>query len=96
MTDRRTRVETRLREAFAPQELEVTDESHLHAGHAGWREGGGTHIRVRIVADAFAGALRVQRHRSVNEALAAEFDDGLHALAIEPLAPGEEGRRRAR
>ena len=86
-------VEARLREAFSPTSLAVTDESHLHAGHAGWREGGGTHIRVAIVSDAFAGQTRLARHRAVNAALTAELEDGLHALAIEARAPDEPGRR---
>ena len=90
---RAERVEARLREAFSPSELSVLDESHLHAGHAGWREGGGTHVRVRIVASAFASQSRLARHRAVNEALADELAGGLHALAIEAHAPGEPTRR---
>ena len=50
---RRDRIEASLEEAFHPQELEILDESHLHHGHAGWREGGETHFRVKLVADAF-------------------------------------------
>ena len=93
--DRAASVEKRLREAFAPESLTVTDESHLHAGHSGWREGGGTHIRVAIVAAAFEGQTRVMRHRAVNEALAPELDAGLHALAIDARAPGEPTRSRS-
>ncbi|MGJ3264344.1 MAG: BolA family protein [Salinarimonas sp.] len=80
-------IETRLTEAFAPARLSVVDESHLHAGHAGWREGGGTHFRIEVVSDAFAGKSRVERHRMVNAALAEAFDRGLHALAIKAEAP---------
>lgn len=90
---RADRIETTLRAAFAPERIEITDESHLHAGHAGWREGGGTHIRASLVSAAFEGMTRVARHRAVNAALANEFADGLHALAIEARAPGEAGRR---
>ncbi|HMB10141.1 BolA family protein [Saliniramus sp.] len=82
-------IEIRLRETLAPSQLSVIDESHLHAGHAGWREGGETHFRVEITADAFAGQNRVARHRMVNTALAEAFDRGLHALAVKARAPGE-------
>ncbi|HYF53494.1 MAG TPA: BolA family protein [Salinarimonas sp.] len=82
-------IETRLREALAPDILAVEDESHLHAGHGGWREGGETHYRLHVVADAFAGKSRVERHRLVNDALKDAFARGLHALAIKAAAPGE-------
>ena len=72
-----------------PAELSVTDESHQHHGHAGWREGGETHFRIDIVSDAFAGKSRVDRHRLVNQTLAGAFARGLHALAIKARAPGE-------
>lgn len=85
-------VEARLREVFSPTALTVTDESHLHAGHAGWREGGGTHIRVAIVSEDFAGMGRLARHRAVNEALAGELSSGLHALAIKARTPDEPAR----
>jgi BolA protein len=82
----------KLTEAFAPQSLNVVDESHLHAGHAGSREGGQTHYRVHIVADAFSGKSRVDRHRMINSALTAELAGGVHALAIHASAPGEPAR----
>jgi BolA protein len=78
-----------LSERFQPDHLEVTDESHQHQGHAGWREGGQTHFRLDIVSAAFQGKSRVDRHRLVNEALAGAFERGLHALAIKARAPGE-------
>lgn len=78
-----------LRERLHPISLSVVDESHQHAGHAGWREGGETHFRVDIVSEAFAGKSRVERHRMVNEVLADAFQKGLHALAIKARAPGE-------
>ena len=74
---------------FQPLELDVKDESHRHEGHSGWREGGETHFRVKMVADAFEGASRLQRHRMVNDALKAQLDDGLHALALNLKAPAE-------
>jgi BolA family transcriptional regulator, general stress-responsive regulator len=86
---RQERIASRLKEVFHPLELAVIDESHQHHGHSGWREGGETHYRVRIVADAFSGATRIARHRMVTDALADELAGGLHALAIEPRAPGE-------
>jgi BolA protein len=79
----------KLTNAFSPHSLEVVDESHLHAGHAGHRPEGQTHYRVYIVADAFKGKSRVERHRAINAALAAELAGGLHALAIHASAPGE-------
>ncbi len=81
----------KLTEAFAPESLRVEDESHLHAGHAGHRPGGESHYRVYIVSDAFRGKTRIERHRSINAALAQELAGGLHALAIHAAAPGEGG-----
>lgn len=78
-----------LREALHPARLDVTDESHLHAGHRGWREGGETHFRVVVEADAFKGKSRIERHRLVNTLLAAELRGPVHALAIDAKATGE-------
>ena len=89
--DTRDRITTKLTQAFAPAHLDVVDESHQHAGHAGHRPGGETHFRVTIVAEVFRGKSRLQRHRMVNEALAAELSGGVHALAIHASAPGEGG-----
>jgi len=92
----RSVMENKLRDAFSPERLEVVNESHLHAGHRhdhGTFDGEGeTHFRVRIVAAAFTGMSRVQRHRAVNDVLAEELRDAVHALAIEPAAPGEPTR----
>lgn len=86
-------IETKLTEAFSPERLAVINESHLHAGHQEHFDGKGeTHFRVRIVADAFSGMNRVARHRAVNDLLAEELKDSVHALAIEPAAPGEPTR----
>ena len=79
----------KLREAFLPESLDVTDESHLHEGHAGHRPGGETHFRVYIVSPAFEGKSRVERHRMVNTTLEAELKGSVHALAIKAQAPGE-------
>jgi BolA family transcriptional regulator, general stress-responsive regulator len=79
----------KLHKAFAPESLRVADESDQHVGHAGHRPGGETHFRVYIVSDAFAGKSRIERHRMINAALAAELAGGVHALAIHAAAPGE-------
>ena len=83
------RIVARLTAALDPVLLDVVDESHLHAGHAGAREGGGTHYRVRVVSAKFDRRSRVERHRLVYDLLTAEFADGLHALALVAKAPGE-------
>jgi BolA family transcriptional regulator, general stress-responsive regulator len=82
-------ITNKLREAFFPESLEVQDESHLHEGHAGHKAGGETHFRVYIVSTAFKGKGRVERHRMINAALAAELQGSVHALAIHAQAPGE-------
>ena len=79
----------KLTQAFAPQSLDVTDESDNHIGHAGHRPGGETHFRVDIVADAFRGKSRIERHRMINQTLSGELAGGVHALAIHASAPGE-------
>lgn len=81
----------KLSEAFAPQSLNVVDESHQHAGHAGARPGGQTHFRVYIVSEAFKGKTRIDRHRMINQVLADDLSAGVHALAIHATAPGEGG-----
>jgi BolA protein len=88
----RARIESALTEALHPVRLDVVDESHLHAGHAGARPEGETHFRVHIVAPAFSGMSRVDRHRRVNALLAAELAGPVHALAIDARAPEEPGR----
>ena len=82
-------ITNKLTKAFAPQSLDVVDESHMHAGHAGHRPGGETHFRVTIIADAFRGKSRIERHRMINALLAAELAGCVHALAIHADAPGE-------
>lgn len=82
-------IRRKLTDAFAPESLDVIDESEQHRGHGGWREGGETHFRVRICAAAFTGESRVARQRAVNRALAEELSGPVHALALEVTAPGE-------
>jgi BolA protein len=73
----------RLEAAFAPSRLEVVDESEGHRGHAGWREGGGTHWRIRLEAPGLAAMTRLERHRAVHAALGPELIGRIHALALE-------------
>ncbi|MGV1795011.1 BolA/IbaG family iron-sulfur metabolism protein [Rhizobium lusitanum] len=92
-TTLKSRIETKLNQAFAPERLAVINESHLHAGHQPDMTGTGeTHIRIRIVSAKFTGMPRLARHRAINELLKPELDAGLHALAVEPAAPGEAVR----
>ena len=72
----------KLKDALSPQRIEVEDVSHHHAGHAGWREGGGTHFTVTIKAASFAGKSRVQQHRLVNSILVDELAGDIHALEL--------------
>ena len=83
------RIAARLKASFDPVSVEVVDDSGKHAGHSGARVGGETHYSLRLVSAAFADKSRVQRHRLVYDALAAEIADGVHALAIDARAPGE-------
>jgi BolA family transcriptional regulator, general stress-responsive regulator len=87
----RDQIAAKLAAAFAPQSLDVVDESHRHEGHAGHRPGGETHFRVHIVSDAFRGKSRIERHRMINQTLSSELSGGIHALAIHASAPGENG-----
>ena len=79
-------LEAKLQAAFAPIALEVIDESSQHQGHAGARPDGESHFRVRIVAAAFKGKSRVEQHRMINQVLALELKERVHALAIEASA----------
>lgn len=87
LTGRKERIRASLAARFSPIALEVIDDSHKHAGHAGARPEGETHFSVRITAAEFAGLTRVARHRAVTDALAGEFERGLHALSIDAQAP---------
>ena len=89
MQNRAARIEAVLSAQFAPTLLRVVDDSAKHAGHAGAQPGGETHYSVLLVSPRFEGLNRVARHRLVNQALQAEFDTGLHALALMVQAPTE-------
>ena len=81
------RIHALLAERLAAAEVTVQDDSHQHAGHAGAAPGGETHYSVQVLWTGFAGQGRVARQRAVNQAVAAEFDAGLHALAIDAREP---------
>ena len=80
-------IQVRLQSALAPLQIDVQDDSHLHAGHAGAREG--RHFTVRIRSSRFAGLSRVARHRLVYDSLGSLAEQGVHALAIVAQAPDE-------
>ena len=84
-------ISKKLHDAFAPDRLDVIDESHLHEGHMGHRPGGETHFRVNIVSDGFEGKSRLERHRLINAALAAELAGPVHALALKAQTKAEAG-----
>jgi BolA protein len=75
--------------ALEPQALDLVDESEAHRGHAGYREGGGTHWRLSIVSARFSGQSTVARHRMVYQALGALMQHPIHALAITARSPEE-------
>lgn len=71
-----------LEEAFSPSKLLVRDQSHMHRGHAGWREGGETHFRIEMSGEALEGMGRVERHRAIHRAIGPEIMERIHALEI--------------
>ncbi len=77
------KIRASLTAAFAPERLEVVNESHRHAGHAGDDGSGESHFRVAIRAAAFAGQSRLARHRAVHAALGPGIMGRVHALALE-------------
>ena len=82
------RIRAALRDALEPSALEIDDQSRLHAGHSGARDGRG-HFHVRVVAEAFAGKPPMERHRMVYRAMGALMSTDVHALSIEALTPAE-------
>jgi BolA family transcriptional regulator, general stress-responsive regulator len=81
-------IRSRLEAAFSPDALEIVDESHRHAGHAGARDGRG-HFLVRIVSTRFEGVKTLARHRMVYAALGTLMQTDIHALSLEALSPTE-------
>ena len=86
--ERQKRIEARLTAAFAPIDLLVKDQSHLHAGHAGAQDGKG-HYDVSIVSNKFTGNSAIQRHRQIYEALGDLMETDIHALKIQAKTPDE-------
>jgi BolA protein len=86
------RIRGKLTERFSPSRLEISDESHRHAGHAGARPEGETHFSVTIVAAAFIGLSRIARQRLVYQTLAEELATRIHALSLTTLVPDEDNR----
>ncbi len=85
---RQAQIRTELEKSFQPTELLIKDQSQLHAGHEGAKDGKG-HFEVTIVSEAFAGVNRVQRHRMVYDALGKLLETDIHALRIKAFAPSE-------
>jgi BolA protein len=77
------RIRRKLEAAFAPERLEVIDESERHRGHSGWREGGETHFRVMMRAACLDGMSRIERSRAVHRVLGDELAERVHALALD-------------
>ena len=86
--DRRERLTARLRNGLSPDHLEVIDDSHHHAGHAGAADGRG-HFTVLVVSQRFAGIGTIKRHKLVYEVVGDMIATDIHALSIQALAPGE-------
>ena len=85
-------IRQKLTAAFAPEALEIVNDSHRHAGHAGSPGTGESHFTVKVVSAAFAGKSRLERHRMVNDVLAEELAGRIHALAIRAITPEEYSR----
>ncbi|EJW20693.1 hypothetical protein IMCC14465_15800 [alpha proteobacterium IMCC14465] len=79
----------KLEARFAPEYLNVTDESHRHKGHAGSRPGGETHFWVKITSSHFDGLSRIERHRLINDCLCVELKGLIHALTVKAKTPAE-------
>ena len=82
-------IRRKITDRLAPETLEVKDESHLHAGHAGAPDGGESHFRITVVASAFEGLNPVARQRLINDILREELAGPIHALAMKTLTPDE-------
>jgi BolA protein len=85
----KNRMMAKLEAGLAPTRIEIEDESHLHAGHAGAREAGETHYRIKVASACFSGKGRVERHRMIYALLAEEIAHGVHALALQTKTPDE-------
>jgi BolA family transcriptional regulator, general stress-responsive regulator len=88
VADRIAMIKSRLEQALSPSQIDITDDSHMHAGHAGAASGGG-HFSVTIVSDKFSGKSMIERHRAVYLALNDMMPAEIHALSIKALTPEE-------
>jgi BolA protein len=88
--NRAERIREAIESALEPDRLDIEDESHRHAGHAGARPGGETHYNVTVVSSGFAEMSRIDRQRRVYALLEADFEGGLHALTVRALTPAED------
>lgn len=82
------RIRSLLLRSFAPEDLEIADEGHLHAGHEGAKSGKG-HFRVRIVSERFRNKRPIERHRMVYKALGDMMETDIHAVSVTALTPDE-------
>jgi len=87
-SNRKSLIRRKLEERFVPIDLLIKDQSHMHAGHAGAADGRG-HFDVRIVSEAFRGMSRIERHKSVYQALGDLLESDIHALRIQAFTPDE-------
>ncbi|MGI9264112.1 MAG: BolA family protein [Gammaproteobacteria bacterium] len=88
MLDRENTIKEKLNQSLSPEMVEICDDSHLHEGHAGAKDGRG-HFSVMIVSDKFTGLNRLKRHRLIYEALGDLLETEIHALAIKAYSPDE-------
>ncbi len=88
MTDRVDIIRERIESALSPAQLEITDDSHLHVGHAG-AQGGAGHYSVRVISEKFAGLSRVKRHQAIYQTVNDLMPHEIHALSIEAQTPEE-------
>ena len=82
-------IQARLQATFSPLHLEIRDDSEGHRGHSGYTEGEISHLHITIVSDKFEGLMMIKQHKLVNECLKAEFEAGLHALALKTIKPSK-------
>ena len=85
-------IQAKLHAGLTPEAIEIVDESHLHAGHAGTPDGGESHFRVAVVSEKFAGKSRIERQRIVYALLAEEMAGPIHALTLTTRAPSESAK----
>ena len=86
-------IKQRLKESLAPKKLQIVDESHLHAGHAGAKESGGGHFNIEIISEQFQDKSAIDRHRMIYVALGDAMGTEIHALSINAQTPEEAAMR---